>query len=83
MSTYSQKLAQIVIKEWNPYLNTSYDSFYNYNPEKETFSDTEDAQIRYFAKKAKRAVKSNQRTKSVLNIKITKLKIPEINLFVN
>ena len=25
----------------NLYLNTSYDSLYNYNPEKETFSNTE------------------------------------------
>jgi len=67
----------------NPYLSTSYNSFYNYNPEEETFSDIEDTQIRYFAKKARKAVKSNKRTKSVLKIKITKPEIPEINLFVN
>ena len=67
----------------NPYLSTSYNSFYNYNPEEETFSNTENTQIRYFAEKAKRAVKSNIRTKSVPKIKITKPEIPEMNLFVN
>jgi len=67
----------------NPYLSTSYNSFYDYNPEEETFSDTEDTQIRYFAEKAKRAVKSNTRTKSVPKVKITKPEIPEMNLFVN
>ena len=67
----------------NPYLNTSYDSFYNYNPEKETFSNTEDTQIKYFAEKARRAVKSNMRTKSIPKIKITKPEILEMNLFVN
>jgi len=83
MSTCSQKLAQIVIEGRNLYLNTSYNSFYNYNPEEETFSDTEDTWIKYFTEKAKRAVKSNQRTKRVPKIKITKPEIPEINLFVN
>ena len=67
----------------NPYLNTSYNSFYDYNLEEETFSNTESTQIRYFAEKARKAVKSNMRTKSVPKIKITKLKIPEMNLFVN
>jgi len=71
------------MKRWNPYLNTSYDSFYNYNPEEETFSNTENAWIKYFTEKAKRAVKSNQRTKSVLKIEITKPEILEINLFVD
>jgi len=67
----------------NPYLSTSYDSFYDYNPEEETFSNTEDTWIRYFAEKARKAVKSNIRTKSVPKIKITKPEIPEINLFVD
>jgi len=67
----------------NPYLNISYNSFYNYNPEKETFSNIEDTQIRYFTEKAKRVAKSNTRTKSVPKIKITKPEIPETNLFVN
>ena len=83
MSTCSQKLAQIVIKGWNPYLNTDYNSLYNYNPEEETFNDTKDTQIKYFTEKAKRAAKSNTRTKSVPEIEITKPEIPEINLFVD
>ena len=83
MSTCSQKLAQIVIEGQNPYLNTDYNSLYNYNPEEETFSNTKDTQIKYFTEKARRAVKSNIRTKSVLKIKITKPKILETNPFVN
>ena len=83
MSTYSQKLAKIVMQRWNPYLNTDYNSLYNYNPEKETFSNTEDTQIRYFTKKIRKVAKSNIRTKSVPKIKITKPKILETNLFVN
>ena len=83
MSTCSQKSAQIVIKGQNPYLNTSYNNLYNYNPEKETFSNTKDIQIKYFAEKARKAAKSNQRTKSVPKFKITKPKIPEVNLFVD
>ena len=67
----------------NPYLNTSYNSLYNYNPEKETFSNTEDTQIKYFTEKARRVAKSNMRTKRVLKIEITKPEIPEMNLFVN
>jgi len=83
MSTCSQKLAKIVIQRQNPYLNTDYNSLYNYNPEEETFSNTENTQIRYFAEKAKRAVKSNIRIKSIPKIEITKPEIPEMNLFVN
>jgi len=67
----------------NPYLSTSYNSFYNYNLEEETFSNTEDIWIRYFTEKARKAVKSNIKTKSVPKIKITKPEIPEINLFIN
>jgi len=67
----------------NPYLNTDYNSLYNFDPEKETFSNTEDAQIRYFTEKAKRAVKSNIRTKSVLKIEIIKPEIPETNPFID
>ena len=67
----------------NPYLNISYNSFYNYNPEKETFSNIKDTQIRYFAEKAKKAAKSNIRTKSIPKVEITKSKIPEMNLFVD
>jgi len=83
MLTCSQKSAQIVIKEWNPYLSTDYDSLYNYDPEEETFSDTKNTQIKYFAEKAKRAAKSNMRTKSVPKIEITKPEIPEMNLFID
>ena len=83
MLTYSQKSAQIVMQEQNPYLNTDYNSLYNFNPKKETFSNTKDAWIRYFTEKAKRAVKSNVRTKSVPKIEITKPEIPEMNLFVD
>jgi len=83
MSTCSQKLAQIVMKGQNPYLNTDYNSLYNYNPEEETFNNIEDTWIRYFAEKARRAVKSNIRTKSVPKIEIIKPEIPETNLFVN
>jgi len=67
----------------NPYLNTDYNSLYNYNPEEETFSNTENTQIRYFAEKARKAVKSNIRTKSIPKIEITKPEIPEMNPFVN
>jgi len=67
----------------NLYLNISYNSFYNYNPEEETFSDTKNAWIRYFTEKARKAVKSNVKTKSVPKIEITKPEILEINLFVN
>jgi len=83
MSTCSQKLAQIVIKGQNPYLNTDYNSLYDYNLEKETFSNTENTQIRYFTEKAKRVAKSNTRTKSIPKIKITKPEISETNPFVN
>jgi len=67
----------------NPYLSTSYNSFYNYNPEEEIFSDIKDTWIRYFAEKARKAAKSNVKTKSVPKVDITKPKIPEMNLFVN
>jgi len=83
MSTYSQKLAQIVMKGWNPYLNTDYNSLYNYNPEEETFSNTENTQIRYFTEKARRVVKSNIKTKSIPKIKIIKPEILEMNPFVD
>jgi len=83
MLTCSQKSAKIVMQRQNLYLNTDYNSLYDYNPEEETFSNTEDTQIKYFTEKAKRAVKSNMKTKSVPKIEITKPKIPEINLFVN
>jgi len=71
------------MQKWNPYLNTDYNSLYNYNPEEETFSNIENTQIRYFTEKAKKAVKSNMKTKSVLKIEITKPEIPETNPFVN
>ena len=83
MSTCSQKLAKIVMQRQNPYLNTDYNSLYNYDPEEETFSNTKDTQIRYFTEKAKRAVKSNIKTKNIPEIKIIKPEIPEMNLFVN
>ena len=67
----------------NPYLSISYNSFYDYNPKEETFSNTEDTQIRYFTEKARRAVKSNTEAKRVLKIEITKPEIPEINLFID
>jgi len=81
--TCSQKLAQIIIKGWNPYFILDYNSLYDFNPEKETFSNIEDTQIRYFAEKARRVAKSNIKTKSVLEIEIIKPEIPEINLFIN
>jgi len=71
------------MQRWNPYLNTDYNSLYNYNPEEETFSNTEDTQIRYFTEKARRAAKSNMRTKSVLEVEITKPEILEMNPFVD
>jgi len=83
MSTCSQKSAQIVIKGQNLYLNTDYNSLYNYNPEKETFNNTENTWIKYFTEKARKAAKSNIKTKSVPKIEITKPKIPETNPFVN
>ena len=67
----------------NPYLHISYNNFYDYNPEKETFSNTEDTWIRYFAEKAKRAAKSNIKTKNIPKIEITKPEIPETNPFVD
>jgi len=71
------------MQRWNPYLNTDYNSLYNYNPEEETFSNIKDTQIKYFIEKARKAVKSNLKTKDVPKIEITKPEIPEINLFVN
>ena len=67
----------------NPYLNTDYNSLYDFDPEEETFSNTVNTQIRHFAEKAKRAVKSNIRTKSVLKIEIIKPEIPETNPFID
>ena len=43
----------------NPYLNTDYNSLYNFNPEEETFSDTKDTKIRSYTAQAKEAVQSN------------------------
>ena len=81
MLTCSQKLAQIVIKGQNPYLNTDCDNLYNFNPEKETFNNTEDMRIKYFANQAREAVKGNQRAKTARLTKIIKLKIIIKNLF--
>jgi len=83
MSICSQKLAKIVMQRQNLYLNTDYDSLYNFNPEEETFSNTENTQIRYFAEKARRVTKSNIRIKSVPKIEIIKPEILETNPFVN
>ena len=33
----------------NPYLSTDYNSLYDFNPEKETFSDIENAKIKSYA----------------------------------
>ena len=59
MSTCSQKLAKIVIKGQNPYLNTDYNSLYNFNLEKETFSNTEDTKIKNYALQARHIIKSD------------------------
>ena len=46
ISTCSQQLAEKMIKGKNPYLNLDYNSLYNFNPEKETFSNTKNAKIK-------------------------------------
>ena len=67
----------------NPYLNTDYNSLYNFDPEEETFSNTENVRIKSFIAQTKTMVQSNQRTKKVLKIKVIKAEIPDINLFVD
>ena len=47
------------MQRWNLYLNTDYDSLYNFDPEEETFSDTENTRIRSYAVQAKEAAQSN------------------------
>ena len=49
MSTYGQKSAKVVMQKQNPYLNTDYNSLYNFNLKEETFSNTEDTRIRSYA----------------------------------
>jgi len=46
-------------KSANPYLNTDYNSLYNFNPEKEIFSNTENTRIRSYAMQAKTVAQSN------------------------
>ena len=65
----------------NPYLNLDYSSFYNFDPEKKTFSDIKDAKIINYAVQARQAAESNQKTKSVLKVKVTKLRIYKIKPF--
>jgi len=59
----------------------SKDSLYDFNPKKETFSNTKDIRIKYFATQAKKAAKGNQRAKTVRLTKITNPKIIINNLF--
>ena len=65
----------------NPYLNTDYNSLYNFDPKEETFSDTEDTRIRSYTVQAKEAVQSNQSAKTAKLSKIVKLWIIMENLF--
>ena len=83
ISTCSQKLAKIVIQRQNLYLNTDYNSLYNFNPEEETFSNIKCTKIKSYAVQARSVVQNNQRTKSVPRIEVIKTEILDINLFVD
>jgi len=67
----------------NPFSQQSNDSLYDFNLEEETFNNTKNAWIKYFATQAKEAVKSNQRAKTAKLIKIIKLRVIIKNLFIN
>jgi len=56
---------------------------YDFNPEKETFSNTENTQIKNFATQAREAAESNQKAKTAKLIKIVKLKVIMKNLFID
>jgi len=75
MSTCSQKSAKIVMQRWNPYLNTDYNSLYNLDPEKETFSNIKDTKIRSYAAQVKTVAQSNQKAKIARLIKVMKPKV--------
>ena len=53
----------------------SYNSLYNFNLKEETFSNTEDIQIKYFATQVREAVKDNQKAKTIKLAQVIKLKI--------
>jgi len=63
------------MQKWNPYLNTDYNSLYNFDSEEETFSNTENTRIRSYTAQAKKAAQSNQEAKTAKLTKVIKLKI--------
>ena len=54
---------------------------YDFNLKKETFSDTEDTQIKHFTTQTKEVTKSNQKAKTAKLIKVVKPRIIIKNLF--
>jgi len=56
---------------------------YNFDLKEETFSNIEDAWIKYFATQAKETAKSNQKAKTAKLIKVIKLKVIIKNLFID
>ena len=48
MLTYSQKSAKLVMQKRNLYLNSDYNSLYNFNPKKKTFSNTKYTKIKSY-----------------------------------
>jgi len=65
----------------NPYFNTDYKSLYNFNLEKETFSNIKDTRIKNYTVQAKTAAQSNQSIKIAKLTKVMKLQIIIKNLF--
>jgi len=83
MSTCSQKLAKLIMQRKNPYLNTNYNSFYNFDLKEKTFNNTKYVKIKSYIVQAKPIVQNNQKTKSVPRVKIIKAKIPKADPFVD
>ena len=54
---------------------------YDFNPEKETFNDTENAWIKHFATQAKTAIKGNQKAKTAQLTLVVKPRVVIKNLF--
>ena len=67
MSTCSQKLAKIVMQRQNPYLNTDYNSLYNFDPEEETFSNIKNARITKYTEQAKRITVRIAKPRIIIN----------------
>ena len=51
----------------NPYLNTDYNSLYNFNPEEESFSNREDIKIRKYTEQARETSAKIAKPKIIIN----------------